>query len=136
MYIEGKPSAFWLGCIHGNTLSSNPGGTGYDPRFRKYGIGTLLMWKIIEDLCKDDRIRYIDFGRGDSSYKRRICDLNWKAADFYIFQPTSKGVRLNMMRSVTGAFHQLGNFILKRMKVREKWIKFNRHRFTPNHYRT
>ena len=136
LYVEGNPCAYWIGILHKNTSYGIQGGTGYNPEYKKYEVGTLLLINMIEDLCNDSQVQFIDFGRGDSFYKQRICDLNWKAADFYIFQPTFKGMRLNIIRSLTGAFQQLGNFILKHMKLREKWIKFNRYRFTPNQNRT
>jgi len=136
LYVKDNPCAYWIGILHQNISHGIQGGTGYNPKYKKYEVGTVLLLKMIEDFCNDRLVRYIDFGQGDSFYKRRFCDLHWEAADFYIFQPTLKGVKLNMMRSLTGAFHQLGNFILKRMKLREKWIKFNRYRFTPNQNKT
>lgn len=127
LYIEDTPCAYWLGYFHKDTFYSFPvGGTGYDPKHKKYGVGILLMWQMIEDLCLDARIRYLDFGFMDTPYKRKLCELSWEEANFYIFQPTLKGISLNVLRVLFGLSHRFGNMILSHLELKDKWEKFKR----------
>ena len=133
LYLEEKPLAFDLGYLHKNTYYDK--NTGYDPKYKKFGVGTILLLKIIEDLCSDCHIHYIDFGAGDSAEKRRFCDLKCEEASFYIFKPKMKGVKLNAMRTISGASQRLGKKFLTRTILKEKWEKFKRQRAEskPNH---
>jgi CelD/BcsL family acetyltransferase involved in cellulose biosynthesis len=97
VYIEGRPCAFEEGILHTDTYFSRS--CGYDPHYREYEVGTYLQLKIIEDFCNDARFHYIDFGFMDMFYKRRFCDISWKEASFYIFQPSIKGLFLNAFRA-------------------------------------
>ena len=127
LYVENSPCAFWAGYIYKDTFYGIPvGGTGYDPKYRRYGVGILLMWQMIEELCLDTRVRYLDFGLMDTSYKRGLCDMNWEEASYYIFQPTLKRISLNALRVVFSLSHRFGNMILSHLKLKDKWEKFKR----------
>ena len=130
LYVNDNPCAFWAGFIYQDTYYGIPvGGTGYDPAFREYQVGTILMLEMIEDLCRDPRVYYMDFGYTDMSYKRRFCDQNWEEANFYIFQPTLKGICLNAIRVLSSLFYRFGNMILRRLNSKDKWEKSKRASF-------
>jgi hypothetical protein len=130
LYVEDHPCAFWCGFIYKNTLFDGPGGTGFDPKYKNYEVGTILMLKMIEDLCHDPCVQYINFGIGDQLYKSRFCDISWEEANFFIFQPTLKGIILNAMRLLSGGSRRMGNILLTHLKLTEKWDKFTRARMT------
>jgi hypothetical protein len=126
LYVEDQPCAYWVGFIHNSISYGPPAGTGYNPQFGKYEVGTILLLRMIEDLCKNDQVQYIDFGVLDAYYKRRFCDINWNDASFYIFQPSIKGIGLNSLWILFRSFHWFGNLIIDRLRLRQKWRKFTR----------
>jgi hypothetical protein len=117
LYIAGKPSAFWSGYINRGSYEPTFGGTGYDPKYKKYGIGKIAMLKAIENLCEDSRIKYINYGIGD---------IKQEISLFYIFQPTLRGFGLNTMRIICGTSQSLGKMVLDRLHMMQKWKKFRR----------
>ncbi len=65
---DGCPLAFmlgiqWKGCFVSEEI-------GYDPAYAVSAPGTVLHFRIIEDLIADDTPASVDFGFGDSEYKR------------------------------------------------------------------
>jgi hypothetical protein len=132
LYIKDAPCAYFAGFKFKGTHYFIPfGGTGYDPIFGKFGVGTILLLHMIEDLCNDKEVQYVDFGAFDMQYKRRFCDISWKDANFYIYQPTIKGVCLNFARTLCSTVNCMGGTVLSTLKLEERWKKFKRIRFTP-----
>ncbi len=95
LYVEDNPCTYWAGIIYKNTFYPiEKGGTGYDPQYKKYEVGTIPMLKMIEDLCNGAHVQYLDFGYKAIAYKRHFCDIHWEEAHFRIFQPTLKDIIL------------------------------------------
>jgi len=125
LYISGSPSAFWIGTYYRDTF--HLGFTGYDPKYKKFELGTILFMKMVEDLCQNN-IKEIDFGFGDALYKRRFGDQKWQEASILIFSPTLKGVTLNFKRTLTILSVQSTKWILNRLnlleKVKKRWRSY------------
>lgn len=62
------PVAFVIGLLDEGTYHYER--VGYDPVWAPYQPGTVLLLMILEDLCADGVPRTLDFGYGDSEYKR------------------------------------------------------------------
>lgn len=124
LYIDNSPVAFLTGYSHGNIHYDTA--TGFDPQYKKFELGTILMFREIADLCEDENIAYIDNGQGDQWYKRRFCDLSWEEATFFIFAPTLTGMKLNALRVFTGFADHLGGKMLTSLNLKEKWAKYKR----------
>ncbi|WP_437313459.1 GNAT family N-acetyltransferase [Sorangium sp. So ce385] len=62
------PVAFVIGLLDEGTYYYER--VGYDPAWAAYQPGTVLLLMILEDLCADGVPRTLDFGYGDSEYKR------------------------------------------------------------------
>ncbi|MGH7819976.1 MAG: GNAT family N-acetyltransferase [Candidatus Binatia bacterium] len=102
LYIDGGPCAYRMGRRYGDTYYARQ--TGYDPAFRKYGVGALLLDYDVERLCEEAGLRTIDFGFGDGEYKRRYGTAHRKESSIVVFAPTARGVLRNAARSaVVGA---------------------------------
>jgi hypothetical protein len=104
LYIGNRPVAFWVGMLyHGSFVSEY---MGYDPEFRKFSPGMVLIMRVIEGFCdreNGDTVRELDFGLGHAEYKGALCSKNWLEAPVYIFSPTPKGLALKAMRTATRA---------------------------------
>ncbi len=100
--LDGRPIAFWSGAGYDRTF--HVGTPGYDPAFADYSIGTYVLMRVIEDLIADPGIDVLDYGFGESEYKRRFGSESWEEEDVLVFAPTFRGVRINATRTaVLGA---------------------------------
>jgi CelD/BcsL family acetyltransferase involved in cellulose biosynthesis len=118
LYVEDTPWAFWIATLYRETVYLNF--TGFDSTYRKFEPGTILFLKMIEDLCKDGEAKEVDFGFGQAFYKERFGDHNWTESSIYVFAPTSKGITLNMMRTMTTAASWFGARVVRRFNLKEK----------------
>lgn len=64
---EGKPAAFFVGVQAGGRFVVEE--LGYDVDFRERGPGTVLMYRVLEDLIGRDTPTMLDFGHGHADYK-------------------------------------------------------------------
>lgn len=97
LYVDGAPAAFWLGHAYRRTFFTGP--TGYDPKLAHLRLGTYVLMKMIEDLCGDNDVDYVDYGFGEAEYKRHFGDESWLEEDVLVFAPTVRGVRVNLARA-------------------------------------
>ena len=125
LYINGQPVAYRHGFCQNDVLFAS--GTGYDPFYSNYRIGTFLLNYVIESLYINGQTRAIDYGFGDADYKQIYCNENWTEAPVYIFAPTSKGIFINLMRNCTMLVSFLAQKILKKLnlysKIKKRWRK-------------
>jgi Acetyltransferase (GNAT) domain len=98
LYVKGEPAAFWHGELYRGVLRS--GTPGFDPAYASYSLGTLLMLRMIDDLCREDGARTLDFGFGDAEYKQRFTSRSREEADVFVFSRTPRGVWLNVMHTL------------------------------------
>jgi ribosomal protein S18 acetylase RimI-like enzyme len=123
LYIDGSPRAFWCGSNYNNAFHLF--WTAYDPAFRQYEIGTALFLRLIEDLCQL-KIKEIDMGLGDASYKERFGDEKWDEASFHLFPSSPRGLAINASRSVCLCLELFGRRFLQSrllMKLKTTWRK-------------
>jgi len=114
LYVEGAPCAYQYGFIHEAAYHLDY--LGYDPKFEDYGIGTVLLLKVIEILCNDPYFKFFDFGWMSADYKDRFCDQVWKEANIYLFQPTFKGAILNIVKGLSKKFPDWKENLIKKQK--------------------
>jgi hypothetical protein len=102
LYLGDRACAFWIGMLYHGTFVGEY--TGYDPEFRQYSPGMVLMMRVLEGFCNGangDSVRELDFGLGHAEYKRALCSKTWQEAIVFIFSPTLKGLALKLMRTAT-----------------------------------
>ena len=93
LYLDGEPAAFWHGERYaGRFRTGNPG---FDPTYDAYGIGTYLMLRMVDDLCRDPEVESVDHGVGDATYKQRYGTRSCLEGNVLVFPPTFRGARLN-----------------------------------------
>ena len=128
MYIDGTPVAFWHGYYYGNTFFTGP--TGFDPAYTDDRPGTILLTKIIEELCYDHRISSIDFGFGDAEYKRIYCNQNCEEQSVYIFAATIRAISINIVRTTFSVIHKWAENTLSKLGLLTKIKRLWRDRLT------
>jgi hypothetical protein len=84
LLIDGEPAAFWTGFAYKGVFGWG-GRTGYDSRLRRYEPGTVLLMRMIEDLCRDPDVQVLDFGQGGERYKRRLATRSSLVGDLRIY---------------------------------------------------
>ena len=97
LYVEGQPCAFWHGIRYGRVFTT--GATGYDPAFRDHRIGTYVLGRMVEELCGEDDLEWIDFGFGDAEYKSHFGDDRWLEEDVFVWAKRVRPVVLNGART-------------------------------------
>jgi hypothetical protein len=82
LFIDNEPKAFWYCFKYARTLYT--AATGYDPCFRKYELGTILLMHVFKENCGAD-IDMVDFGLGDAGYKQRFGSEHFFENSYFIF---------------------------------------------------
>jgi len=120
---HGRPIAFWSGAGFSGTFFV--GTPGYDPAFAEYSIGTYLLMRVIEDLIADETIQILDYGLGESEYKRRFGNESWEEEDVLVFAPTFRGIRVNALRTAAAGSVALGRAAASRTglvpRLKRRW---------------
>jgi hypothetical protein len=125
IYIDKKPASFLDGTSYHKTFFG--GTTGYDPEYEYYHFGTFILVKIIENLIEEG-FEAMDFGLGDSEYKRIYCNESWQETDFYIFAPTIKGKIISGIRSFIMNTDQWSRKLLRKYDLEGKMKKMWRNK--------
>jgi hypothetical protein len=126
LYIGDRPCAYWIGMLCGETFYGEY--VGYDPEYRLLSPGMFVMLNVIETFCNGtsgDTVREVDFGFGNAEYKSALCNFSAIEASVYVFAPTFKGIRLNLIRTVIRTLDQVARKALARanwlQKVKKAW---------------
>jgi hypothetical protein len=123
--FSGNPVAYWSGFRCGRKFYGET--TGYDPAYREYHPGIFLLMKMIEQLCDEYNVNWIDFGQGDAEYKRIYCDERYEEMSFYLFSPAMDILLLSSARMVLLSTSRCIEFFLDRFELRGKLKKIWRH---------
>jgi hypothetical protein len=115
LHINGEPSAFQLATRYGNTYFGDK--IGFNPKWKKFRIGTVLFLKVMETLCADPSVAYYDFGYGDAEYKESYGDTGWAESSVYIFAPRAFPVFANLIFSTTSAINILAQHLIIRLGI-------------------
>ena len=120
LFINGEVGAFQLGLHYGKKYMLEQ--IGFDPKWKRLEIGTVLFLKVLEDICADPDTESIDFGFGDADYKRSYGDKQWQEASVYIFAPRLYPVFINMLRTSATGLNRSLKYILNRTDL-TGWVK-------------
>lgn len=126
LYINDEPAAFQLAMKYRNTYFGEK--IGFNPKWEKYRIGTVLFLKVTEALCADPSVKYYDFGFGDTQYKKSYCDTQWTEAHVYIFAPRLFPVFVNLALSTTSTISVLTNKFVTKLGIRNSVQRYRHKR--------
>jgi hypothetical protein len=72
---------------------------GYDPEFRRWSPGTVLLCLALESLFAEQAFRAFDFFEGGGDYKRLFSTESTQCADVYFFRRTPRNLFLLALHS-------------------------------------
>ena len=116
LFIRGEPRAFWYCVAHNEILHMMA--TAYDPMYRSYELGTILLLKIFQDHC-GTRIRTVDFGLGDAVYKQRFATASILEGPAYVFSRSVRGMALRCLMGLEHALKQVASRTLEGLHLTE-----------------
>jgi hypothetical protein len=131
LYLADRPCAFWLGDMNQGTFGGDY--VGYDPEFGKYSPGMFLLTKVLEGFCDGNRegVTRVDYGPQSAQYKELLSNERWRETSVYIFAPSLKGIRLNLVRTIVAGMDQTIKRVLGGIGLLQKIKKVWRNRLTP-----
>jgi len=112
LYIDGCPCSYWLTTVYHDVLHLNQ--TGYDPRFRKFELGTILLMRVLADHCGTP-VREADFGPGEEGYKERFGDYSFSEASVRIYRPCARTVFANALMGLNAKLSGGGELLLAKL---------------------
>lgn len=117
LFIKDEPKAFWYCSVYNHTLYLEA--TAYDPDYRSYELGTILLMKVFEDHCGTD-IEIVDFGLGDADYKKRFCSDSFKEKSVFLFSMSPRGMYLQCLHNATNFSNKIAKNYLDRLKLLQR----------------
>jgi hypothetical protein len=133
LFIKNEPKAFWYCSTYKGTLHLVA--TGYDPAYRIYELGTVLLMKVFQDNCGKE-IEVIDFGLGDADYKRRFGSEYFEEGSFYLFSRTARGLLLGGFVSTITLGVKVAKRLLDRLNATQRLKTYWRRRLEQQHVTT
>ena len=118
LYGAGRPLAFQLGVVHGDTYYCE--GTGYCASDEGHRPGTVLFIRVLQRLCELG-LRRVDFGFGDSEYKRVYGTRYHFESTIHVYGP---GLRTAVPRLIDSSVERIGRSALTaalEKHVRRQW---------------
>jgi CelD/BcsL family acetyltransferase involved in cellulose biosynthesis len=126
LFIDEEPAAFDLKIIYGRTLFGET--KGYDPKWAKYCVGTVLFLKFIEETCQNPAVDSLDFGFGYAEYKQHFANQKWDEASLEIFAPRVFLIVINILQSSARGLSLAIKHVLNKTAltgwIKRKWRNF------------
>ena len=113
--LNDEPCAFWTGLKYAGTFFAEH--TGFLPKFREFHVGTVLFFKVVEDMCKDPEVDSFDFSFGDGQHKQWGESKSRSEASVCIFAPRLYPILVNMIFSLTTATSRSIEYAVKKMNL-------------------
>ncbi|MHC4495565.1 MAG: GNAT family N-acetyltransferase [Planctomycetota bacterium] len=123
LYVDDDPCAFQFDVQYGGVQFSEYGS--FDPRRSRGSPGTVLLTKVLEQLCREPDVHTIDYGFGDASWKAKFGTHCWPEKSVYIFAPRLHPIMINMgisaNRAACLALRRAMTFVKLDSFVKRKW---------------
>jgi len=117
LYLNGSPVAFWMGFAYRDTFTVVT--PGFNPAYAKLSVGNYTMLRMVEDLCADGQIRFLDFGHGDADYKAAFGRAARVEGDILLAAPRLWPVLVVTALSALAVINNLGRSLV----ARSPWVR-------------
>ena len=87
-YIDNEPAAAQIWLVRGGIASIER--LHYAEKFAKLSVGTVLSYEMFRYVLENDKVREIDFGRGDDEYKRKWMGRRRQRGGMLVFNARTK----------------------------------------------
>ena len=87
---------------------------GYDREFAKYSTGTILLYRLLENLYQQDKPDYVDFGEGEAEYKRLLANDVIKVSSQFVVRDAAELRRWFALKRFCDRINAIGKRILCR----------------------
>ena len=118
LFLDGTPVTYVLGYRFHDIYHYSD--IGFDEAYGKYSPGCVLLYRIIEDLANNTETRLINFGIGDSEYKRQFANDSVCDNSMIVLRNTMRNrLQFVVNEIVKGAKERLrpiGKGVLKQLK--------------------
>ncbi|MHC4145908.1 MAG: GNAT family N-acetyltransferase [Planctomycetota bacterium] len=123
LYVDDDPCAFQFDVQYGGVQFSEYGS--FDPRQSRGSPGTVLLVKVLEQLCLEPDVHTMDYGFGHASWKEKFGTHCWSEESIHIFAPRFQPMIVNMgisaNRAVSQALRRAIAFVKLDSFVKRKW---------------
>lgn len=127
LYFDGNPVAYtYAPTLAGGVLLYDY--NGYDPASSKLSPGTVIQYKIIEDLCSDSHIAIYDLCTGEDEAKRLFSTTSRHCVDVLILRKSAKSLFLVTTHLTLSYFSKCVGNVLKCINLKshvKKYIRRN-----------
>lgn len=128
LYINNEPAAYLWGLIYGNTFFLRT--IGFDSRWKKESAGKVLFQKALKDLIETENIKLIDFGFGDTEYKRHFATKKLDTQSFYLYGKKPYPLFLYLINFITSNIWKFSIIILRALGSEDKFKKIWKERLS------
>lgn len=118
LYVDAMPVAFWSGITYESVF--HLGTTGYIPEYEEYHVGITSLQMVIDECCRDEKVKEIDFGLGDSQYKQVYCNQKSEEVTVYLFGTTLKVKMITMLSKILMSAEEVSKKYLKKYNLEGK----------------
>ena len=119
---EGRPIAFQIAVVYGDVY--NLLSTAFLPQYAAVSPGQVLLVRVIQDLC-ESKIGWIDYGFGDSPYKRIYGTESWDEATVHLYAKNVRASSASVVHRVAVGLHRRASAALARggllARVKKRW---------------
>jgi len=122
LYVGDEPCAFQFDIRYGKTQFTEFGS--FDPKWRRGSPGTVLLIKVLEQLCRESDVSIMDYGFGHALYKSKFGTNHWLEETVCIYAPRLRPMLINLVISANSACHVLLNRVAEWLNM-DCWIKRN-----------
>ena len=124
LYIDGKPTAYATGLVYRDVFLGSK--MGYLHEFSQFRPGSYLMLQQIIFLCESNIASKLDFGFGDTEWKRDYSTSIKIESNVHIYSMSPRGLVLNLMGTFNRVTLQLYRNLSKRFESIRKIKKKSR----------
>lgn len=122
LYLGDEPCAFQFDILYGKTQFSEFGS--FDPKWSRGSPGTVLLIKVLEQLCRESNVSMMDFGFGHALYKKKFGTNHWLEETVCIYAPRLYPILINMAMSANLACSIILRRVAECLKF-DLWLKRN-----------